>query len=57
MTIMHMIVTGAIPEDDILMSLDKAEENIDACLRIAPEERDYLNAQREIREFKKRHSM
>ena len=54
MTIMQMIERGAIPEDQISQCLERAEQNIDECLRIAPNHADYLSAKSMIRGYKKK---
>ena len=55
MTAMQMIELGAIPKDQILFYLEKAEQNIDECLRIAPTHLDYLSAKNIIRDYKKKY--
>jgi tetratricopeptide (TPR) repeat protein len=55
MVAMHMIEVGAIPKDQIPLYLEKAEQNIDQCLRIAPIHPDYLNAKNIIGEYKKKY--
>lgn len=55
MTAMQMIETGAIPKDQIPFYLEKAEQNIDQCLRIAPARQDYLSAKKIIGEYKKKY--
>lgn len=55
MTAMQMIEVDAIPEDQIPYYLEKAEQNINHCLRIAPTHRDYLDAKNIIGEYKKKY--
>jgi hypothetical protein len=57
MTIMQMVETGAIPEDQIAMAIAKAEKDLQACLLISPREQDYLNALQGIQDFKKKHNI
>ncbi len=57
MTIMQMIETGAIPEDQMAMAIAKAEKDLQACLLISPREQDYLNALQGIQDFKKKHNI
>lgn len=54
MTIMQMIETGAIPEDQITLAVAMAEKNLKACLLINPKEQDYLNAMKGVQDFKKK---
>jgi tetratricopeptide (TPR) repeat protein len=55
MTAMQMIEVGAIPKDQIRFYLEKADQNIDECLRIAPMHLDYLEAKNIIRDYKKKY--
>jgi tetratricopeptide (TPR) repeat protein len=55
MTAMQMIEVGAISEDQIPFYLEKAEKNIEQCLRIAPTHLDYLRAKNIIRDYKRKH--
>ena len=55
MTAMQMIEVGAIPKDQIPFYLEKAEQNIDECLRIVPTHPDYLSAKNIIRDYKKKY--
>jgi tetratricopeptide (TPR) repeat protein len=55
MTTMHMIEVGAIPRDQIPFYLEKAEQNINECLRIAPTLLDYLEAKNIIRDYKSKY--
>ena len=55
MTAMQMIEVGAIPADQIPFYLEKAEQNIDQCLRIAPTHLDYLSAKNIIGDCKKKY--
>ena len=55
MTAMQMIEVEAIPKDQIPYYLEKAEQNIDQCLRIAPTRQDYLGAKTIIGEYKKKY--
>lgn len=55
MTAMQMIEVGAISKDQIPYYLEKAEQNIEECLRIAPTHLDYLNAKKIIRDYKKKY--
>lgn len=54
MTAMQMIEVGTIPTDQVPFYLEKAEQNIDQCLRIAPTHQDYLTAKNIIGEYKKK---
>ena len=53
MVSMHMIATGAIPKDQVPVYLDKAEQSINECLRMAPSNQDYQRAKTIITEYKK----
>jgi tetratricopeptide (TPR) repeat protein len=55
MVAMHMIEIGAIPKDQIPFYLEKADLNIDQCLRIAPIHSDYISAKKIIGEYKKKY--
>lgn len=55
MVAMHMIEIGAIPRDQIPFYLEKADQNIDQCLRIAPTNPDYQRSKIIIGEYKKRY--
>jgi hypothetical protein len=55
MTVMQMIGSGAVPKDQIGYYLEKAEINVDECLRIAPTRQDYRTARQLIGDFKKRY--
>jgi hypothetical protein len=55
MTAMQMIEVGAISKGQIPFYLEKAEQNIDECLRLAPTRLDYQNARKIIREYKKKY--
>ena len=55
MTAMHMIEVGAIPRDQFPFYLEKAEQNIDECLRIASYRLDYLRAKSVIRDYKSKY--
>jgi len=55
MTAMQMIELGAIPADQIPFYLEKAEQNIDQCLRIAPTHLDYQRAKNIIGDYKKKY--
>ena len=57
MTSMQMIALGLIPNDQIPFFLEKAEQNIDQCLRIAPTHLDYLNAKNIIGDYKKKYQV
>jgi tetratricopeptide (TPR) repeat protein len=57
MVTMQMIEIGAIPKDQIPFYLEKADQNIDQCLRIAPTHLDYINAKKIIGEYKKKYHM
>jgi len=54
MTTMQMIEVGAIPSDQIPFYLEKADQNIDQCLRIAPTNSDYQSAKNIIGDYKKK---
>jgi tetratricopeptide (TPR) repeat protein len=54
-TAMQMIDVGAIPADQIPFYLEKAEQNIDQCLRIAPIHLDYLSTKNIIGDYKKKY--
>ena len=54
-TTMQMIEIEAISEDQIALHLEKAEKNLDQCLRIAPTEQDYLAVKNKIRELREKH--
>lgn len=55
MTAMQMVEVGAIPADQFPFYLEKAEQNIDQCLRIAPTHPDYLSAKNIIGDYKKKY--
>ena len=55
MTTMQMIEVKAVPDDQIPYYLEKAEQNINQCLRIAPTREDYLDAKNVIGEYKKKY--
>ncbi len=55
MVTMQMISVGAIPLDQIPFHLDKADQNIDQCLRIAPTNPEYRSAKNIIRDYKKKY--
>ena len=55
MTAMQMIEVGAISKDQIPYYLEKAEQNVDECLRIVPTHLDYLNAKKIIGDYKKKY--
>ena len=55
MVAMHMIEIGAIPRDQIPFYLEKAEQNIDQCLQIAPTNSDYQRSKIIIGEYKKKY--
>jgi tetratricopeptide (TPR) repeat protein len=55
MVVMHMIERGAIPRDQIPFYLEKAEQNIDQCLRIAPTNPDYQRSKIVIGEYRKKY--
>lgn len=57
MTAMQMIEEGAIPADQIPFYLEKAEQNIDQSLRIAPTHLDYLSAKNIIGDYKKKYQV
>jgi tetratricopeptide (TPR) repeat protein len=54
---MHMIEIGAIPKDQIPFYLEKADQNINQCLRIAPTHLDYISAKKIIGEYKKKYNV
>jgi tetratricopeptide (TPR) repeat protein len=55
MTAMQMIEIGAIPKDQFPFYLEKAEQNIDQCLRIAPTNPDYQRSKIVIGEYKEKY--
>lgn len=55
MTVMQMIEVGAISKDRIPVYLEKADQNIDECLRIIPANLDYQNAKNIIKGYKKKY--
>jgi hypothetical protein len=55
MTAMQVIEVGAIPRDQFSFYLEKAEQNIDRCLRIAPTNPDYQRSKIIIGEYKKKY--
>jgi tetratricopeptide (TPR) repeat protein len=55
MTAMQMIELGTIGGDQIPSYLERADQNIDACLRIAPSHHDYLRAKEIIRDYKRKY--
>jgi len=55
MTAMQMIELETIPKDQIPFYLEKAEQNIDECLRIAPTNPNYVSAKTIIRDYKKKY--
>lgn len=55
MTSMQMIEVGAISKDQIPFYLEKADQNIDECLRIAPMHLNYLEAKNIIRDYKRKY--
>jgi tetratricopeptide (TPR) repeat protein len=55
MTAMQMIELGTIPKDQIPSYLEKAEQNINECLRIAPTDLEYINAKNIIKDYKKKY--
>ena len=55
MVAMQMIEVGVIAKDQIPSYLEKADQNIDECLRIAPMHLDYLEAKNIIRDYKKKY--
>jgi len=57
MTLMQMIEVGAIPEDQIRLTVRNAEKNLEICLLISPKEQDYVEAMKVIQEFKKIHDV
>jgi tetratricopeptide (TPR) repeat protein len=57
MTAMQMIEEGAIPADQIPIYLEKAEQNIDQSLRIAPTRMDYQSAKNIIKDYKKKYHL
>jgi tetratricopeptide (TPR) repeat protein len=57
MVTMHMIAVGEIPENQIPFYLEKADQNIDECIRIAPTNLEYLNAKNIISDYKKRYNV
>lgn len=57
MTLMQMIETGAIPEDQIQVTLGLAEKNLQACLLISPTQQDYIEMMQVIQEYKKRYDV
>jgi tetratricopeptide (TPR) repeat protein len=57
MTLMQMVVTGATPANQIASTVERAEKNLQACLLIAPREPDYLDALRQIQDYKRKHNI
>lgn len=57
MTYMQMVVTGAVPEDQVIIYVERAEKNIQACLLISPRDQVYLDAKRNIEDYRKRHNI
>ena len=55
MTLMHMIEIGAMPESKIGLALALADKDVQNCLLICPNERDYRDALRVIREYQEKH--
>jgi hypothetical protein len=53
MTAMQMIEKGVISPDQFPVFAERAEKNIDECLRIAPAEPDYRETKKRISEFRK----
>ena len=53
LTILEMIEKGLIPNNQIKQELIRAESNVKECLRIFPNEKDYLNIYKLIVEKKK----
>lgn len=57
MTSMQMIEVGVIPKDQIPFYLEQADQNIDACLRIAPTHYDYLETKKIIADYKRKYNV
>jgi tetratricopeptide (TPR) repeat protein len=57
MTLMQMIEVGVVPKDQIPFYLEKADQNIDVCLRIAPTHQDYLEAKKIIGDYKRKYNV
>jgi|WetSurMetagenome_2_1015567.scaffolds.fasta_scaffold18900_2 tetratricopeptide (TPR) repeat protein len=57
MTAMQMIEVGAIPRDQIPFYLEKAEQNIDLCMQIAPTNPDYQRSKIIIGEYKNKYQV
>ncbi len=55
MVTMQMIEMGEIPKDQIPLYLEKAEQNINERLRIAPTHLEYLDAKNIIQDYKKKY--
>jgi tetratricopeptide (TPR) repeat protein len=55
MVTMQMIEKGVIPGDQIQFYLEKADQNIEQCLRIAPTNPEYQRAKTIIGEYKKKY--
>ena len=55
MVAMQMIEVGVISNDQIPFYLEKADQNIDECLRITPLHLDYLEAKNMIGDYKKKY--
>jgi tetratricopeptide (TPR) repeat protein len=55
MVAMHMIEIGAIPKDQIPFYLEKAKQNIDQCLLIAPTNPDYQRTKIIIGEYENKY--
>jgi hypothetical protein len=54
MTLMHMIEVGAMPESKIGLALALADKDVQACLLIFPNEQDYKDTLRVIREYREK---
>jgi hypothetical protein len=57
MTLMQMVVTGAIPAAKIPATVARAEKCVRACLLIAPNDPVYLDALKEIQDYKQKHNL
>jgi tetratricopeptide (TPR) repeat protein len=56
MTLMQMVMTGAIPADQIASAVERAEKSIQACLLIAPSDPNYLAALRQVQDYKRKYN-
>ena len=57
MTLMQMVEEGAIPENQIRLTVRNAEKNLEVCLLISPGGQDYVEAMKAIQELKRKHNL